>query len=323
MDARLKQRLIGAAVLLALIIIVVPMFFSSHEQGGTATTSVSLGIPVQPEPPLQSKTLELGAPAPAATAGAATAASGQSPAAGRLATVTIPGQPADASSSGALPRPAPGMRAAQAQTPGTSAAPVSTPVPVATVVQPKKVTEPLPVGTAAQAGYIISLGVYADMGNARALAARVRKLGIKAGLQPMVRGYMPMVRVYAGPFPNRALAEAARLRIHAHEPHTAAAVVSSPSNLGADQPAAALPAGQPGGWVVQLGAFDKEAVASALKDRALAAGFPAYTDAMRTAQGVALWRVRVGPEASRSAAETLRAQLKTQLGQDGIVTVVQ
>ena len=62
--------------------------------------------PAQPEPPLQSKTLELGAPAPAATAG-------QSLPGGRLATVTIPGQPADVSSSGALPRPAPSMTPAQ------------------------------------------------------------------------------------------------------------------------------------------------------------------------------------------------------------------
>jgi len=313
-DARLKQRLIGAAVLLALIVIVVPMFFSGHEQGGNATTSVSLGIPAQPEPPLQSKTLELGAPAPAVTAG-------QSLPGGRLATVTIPGQPADASSSGALPRPAPGMSATNAQGPSPSTAPAPAPVPAATVVQPKKLSAPLPVGTAAQAGYVINLGVYADMGNARALAARVHKLGIKVGLQPMVRADGPMVRVYAGPYPNRALAEAARLRIHAHEPHTAAVLTPSPTSLSADQPAAALPAGQPGGWVVQLGAFDNATVANTLKDRALAAGFPAYTDTMRTAQGATLWRVRVGPEASRGAAVALRAQLQAKLAQDGIVAV--
>ncbi|MHB1588514.1 MAG: hypothetical protein ACYCUL_02780, partial [Metallibacterium scheffleri] len=115
MDTRLKQRLIGAAVLLALVVIAVPMFFSGHEQGGSATTSVSLGIPAQPEPPLHSKTLELGAPAPTAAA----ARTGQAPmtqaaAASvlpgqRLATVTLPGAPPDAASSEALPRPAPGM----------------------------------------------------------------------------------------------------------------------------------------------------------------------------------------------------------------------
>ncbi|EQD33096.1 hypothetical protein B2A_13338, partial [mine drainage metagenome] len=58
-DARLKQRLIGAAVLLALIVIVVPMFFVGSRAGRQRH---DLGQPwlvpgARPEPPLQSKTL--------------------------------------------------------------------------------------------------------------------------------------------------------------------------------------------------------------------------------------------------------------------------
>jgi cell division septation protein DedD len=342
-DTRLKQRLIGAAVLLALVVIAVPMFFSGHEQGGSATTSVSLGIPAQPEPPLQSKTLELGAPAPTAAA----ASTGQAPMAlaaaasalpgQRLATVTLPGAPPDTASSEALPRPAPGMAQAFAPPPrmprggapavagenatAPLAAPAMQPPRAATVVKPKQLSVPLPVGTAARSSYIIDLGVYINSVNARELVRRLAKLGIHATIHPILRQAQAMTRVTAGPYPNRALAEAARLRIRAHEPNAPAVLVSSPGNLGADQAASALPAGQPGGWVVQLGAFDSAAVAQALKSRALAAGFPAYTDTMRTAQGATLWRVRVGPEASRDAAVALRAQLKAKLAQDGIVAV--
>ena len=81
-----------------------------------------------------------------------------------------------------------------------------------------------------------------------------------------------------------------------------------------------MPAGRAGGWVVQLGAFDNPATADSLKTRVFAAGFPAYTDTIHVASGT-LWRVRVGPEASRDGALALRAQIKAKLGQDGIVAV--
>ena len=328
MDARLKQRLVGAAVLLALIVIVVPMFFSGHEQGGSATTSVRLGIPAQPQPPQQSKTFALGAPAPATSAPAVSAptAAGARPAAtGAMPTVTIASAPADAGST-ALPRPAPGMPAS-AQAPATAnppaAAHVATTPPAAPAAAPHPVAAPmttLPPGTAAQLRYIVSLGAYTDLGNARALAGRVRKLGVPVGEQALRVAGKPALRIYAGPYANRALAEAARLRIHAAEPRTTAVLVAQSTTLQADQPAADLPAGRAGGWVVQLGAFDNPATADSLKTRVFAAGFPAYTDTIHVASGT-LWRVRVGPEASRDGALALRAQIKAKLGQDGIVAV--
>ena len=332
MDARLKQRLVGAAVLLALIVIVVPMFFSGHEQGGSATTSVSLGIPAQPQPPQQSKTFALGAPTPATSAPivAATTAGGAGapPAAtGAMPTVTIPGAPADVGST-ALPRPAPGMPApAQAPAsgsppaaPGAVSAAAHAATPAAPAAAPHPTVTPLPPGMAAQLRYIVSLGAYTDLGNARALAGRVRKLGVPVGEQALRVAGKPALRIYAGPYANRALAEAARLRIHAAEPRTTAVLVAQSTTLQADQPAADLPAGRAGGWVVQLGAFDNPATADSLKTRVFAAGFPAYTDTIRVASGT-LWRVRVGPEASRDGALALRAQIKARLGQDGIVAV--
>ena len=335
MDARLKQRLVGAAVLLALIVIVVPMFFSGHEQGGSATTSVSLGIPAQPQPPQQSKTFALGAPTPATSAPivAATTAGGAGapPAAtGAMPTVTIPGAPADVGST-ALPRPAPGMPA-PAQAPASANPPAATgavsaaahaATPAAPAAAPRPTVTPLtplPPGTAAQLRYIVSLGAYTDLGNARALAGRVRKLGVPVGEQALRVAGKPALRIYAGPYANRALAEAARLRIHAAEPRTTAVLVAQSTTLQADQPAADLPAGRAGGWVVQLGAFDNPATADSLKTRVFAAGFPAYTDTIHVASGT-LWRVRVGPEASRDGALALRAQIKAKLGQDGIVAV--
>ena len=323
MDVRLKQRLVGAAVLLALAVIVVPMFFSGHEQGGTARTSVSLAIPAQPPPPLQSRTLELGAPVPASAAPVpgivpATAGSSAAAPAGRMPTVVIPGAPAGAGSA-ALPKPAPDMRGVQPTAPPPSApARNAGPAPAAVKPAPAPAAAALPPGTAAVSRYLVSMGAYTDAANARALAARARALGFPVGEQTVQIGGRRALRIYAGPFANRALAEAARLRIHASLPRAPAQLIGAPLNLAADQAAGALPPGVAGAWVVQLGAFDQQAAAMALMRRARASGFRAYTDTIRTAAGT-LWRVRVGPEASRDAALALRAQIRTRLGQDGIV----
>jgi DedD protein len=166
---------------------------------------------------------------------------------------------------------------------------------------------------------MVSLGAYADAGNARALAARVRKQGFAVTTQPMqVRG-KPATRVEAGPFDSRAAAEDARLRIKQAEPRAAVALLAAPASLTADAPATAASADQADGWVVQLGAFGAEKDALALRDRLRAAGFAAYTDHVSGLSGQLLYRVRVGPQTRHEAALSLRDRIKAQLGLSGIV----
>jgi DedD protein len=57
-------------------------------------------------------------------------------------------------------------------------------------------------------------------------------------------------------------------------------------------------------FVVQLAALSDYSKAQALKERAVKAGFPAYTDALGS-----MTRVRVGPYMSRDAAENAAAKL--------------
>ena len=64
----MKTRLLGAAVLIALLVIFVPMFFSSNPPpAATGDQSVSLAIPPAQDSNLQTRTMSLspGAPAPA------------------------------------------------------------------------------------------------------------------------------------------------------------------------------------------------------------------------------------------------------------------
>lgn len=68
---------------------------------------------------------------------------------------------------------------------------------------------------------------------------------------------------------------------------------------------------------VQLGAFADDKGANALANRLKKSGHPAYTEPYTTSRGT-LWRVRVGPYATREAAEDARDKLKGE-GQSGII----
>jgi cell division septation protein DedD len=90
----------------------------------------------------------------------------------------------------------------------------------------------------------------------------------------------------------------------------------------ASTPPVAKPAPAPSaasvGFVVQLAAFAKPADAEALRDRARAAGFSAFTESVKTDKGT-LTRVRIGPVADRAAADQLKTQVQAKLGVAGIV----
>ncbi|HEU0153974.1 MAG TPA: SPOR domain-containing protein, partial [Arenimonas sp.] len=141
-----------------------------------------------------------------------------------------------------------------------------------------------------------------------------------------------------GPYATRAEAEAARLRAaHVRDDVDARVVVldaevaapppapvaSATPVPAAPKPVAPAPTPPPAaatgtGFAVQLAAFSKPADATALRDKARAAGFSAFTESVVTDKGT-LTRVRIGPVASRAEAGQLQAQVKAKLGVAGIV----
>lgn len=95
------------------------------------------------------------------------------------------------------------------------------------------------------------------------------------------------------------------------EAHQAPKVVSTPSA----SPAATVDAEA---WVVQLGSFANPKNADDLYRRLREQGYPAFVDRLQHA-GRAAYRVRIGPESQRAAAETLRDRLERELKLKGMV----
>jgi DedD protein len=98
------------------------------------------------------------------------------------------------------------------------------------------------------------------------------------------------------------------------EPQKPAAPAAK-SESGATRPDVVSPAG---GFVVQLAAFADSKAAPALASKLKSAGFPAYTETLKTDQGT-MRRVRVGPYATREVADVEAARLNAA-GYRGVVT---
>jgi DedD protein len=93
------------------------------------------------------------------------------------------------------------------------------------------------------------------------------------------------------------------------------AAPAAKSESGATRPDVVSPAG---GFVVQLAAFADAKAAPALASKLKSAGFPAYTETLKTDQGT-MRRVRVGPYATREVADAEVARLNAA-GYRGVVT---
>jgi DedD protein len=335
----LKTRLLGAAILFALVVLFVPMFFSSKPPAPGGDQSVSLAIPPAPDRDLQTKTMNLTPDAAVGTPNAATptaaastgrpAATAVVPASGnQLATVNIgSNRPRDVETdpeAGKAPVPTTvttgsGASSTQPvipmQTKPSASAPAVKPSPVAAA------TTAVPVADAAvgQGSYRLNLSAYANAAGAASLEHRVRALGYPVSSHPLTQAGQQRTLVIAGPFATRTAAEAARLKIIQSIPGVPARLEQDASHESAasssSQPAPVMVA-KAGGWAVQLAAMSSQGDANALRDKLRANGFDGFVDTVQSG-GKQLWRVRAGPQTQRDDALRVRDQIKSKLAIDG------
>ena len=314
MDLSLKQRLLGAAVLIALAVIVVPMIMSGSAPKKSAELETSsLAIPPAPDREFQQRVLPVDAAAQRPTAPA--------PSGDTIATVDIANAPAAAPTPAPVATTAPLANTTTTESsvpkPAPSTPSKPTPAPVAATPEPVKPTP----GQAANGRFFVHLGVYAATKNADDLVATLKKDGFPAFAEASEYQGKHGERVRVGPFEDRAAAEAARLRIKQVKPAVPGSIVQLAVDAKADAPVTALPATRAGGWAVQLGALKTVEDANKLRNRLKNAGFAAFVDKL-DANGSTLWRVRAGPEVDRGAADKLRAGIKEKLKLDGIIVTL-
>ncbi|MGB0133945.1 SPOR domain-containing protein [Dokdonella sp.] len=295
----MKQRLLGAVVLIALAIIFVPMLFSGSGPKQDSAT-VDLEIPPPPNREFETRVLTVDAvnqdpsrqaAQPAATAEPVTAVDTKVP----PRVEAMPETPATAE---VKPQPAPAVIPDVPEKPATTAQ--------------------VEAGKAANGDFLVHLGVYTSSKNAEDLVASLKRSGFPAFSESVDFKGKQAQRVRVGPYADRAEAESARIRIKQLKSDVPGSVVSVAGNAKADAPSSAVPATRAGGWAVQLGAFAAVEDANKLGARLQAAGFAAFVEEVKS-DGKTLWRVRAGPEVDRANAETLRGRIKDKLKVDGLV----
>ena len=334
MDASLKQRLVGAVVLVALAVIFLPMLVKGPAPD-SGVSNVSMRIPAEPmaegKPAGSSDSVSQDLPlvAPAAA-----------PAGG------VSGMPTHV----AEPAPSAAPDANQAPTPLTAVAAGDFAVSFgsyATAADADKVIAALraaglpgyrdAVTIAGKTAQRVRIGPFAD--RAMAESARLRSVQVRgditakvvtldadaappaatpsdiaAATKPSVAtdpkpvakpAAKPDVKPDVKPETKPDVKPAAKHE-EPKKPDAKPAVTETPKA----EPPASKPANASGtGFVVQMGAFASAADATALRDTLRKAGFNAFTDTVPGANGT-LTRVRVGPVINRAEAEALKSKLE-------------
>lgn len=347
MDPGLKQRLVGAAVLIALAVIFLPMLVQGPAPD-SGVSDLSLQLPDAPQGDYVTRDLPLVVPGATgegallreaggdslATVDTATAApEGDSPDAADLAGPDLAAAPDAAIEPEAEPAPAVEDAAARQEPAARSVA--SQPAPQAAPEPPKPAPAAprLPAATAA-GGYAVHFGAYATRADAGTVVAHLRGSDLPAYVEAARVGDRDAWRVRIGPYASRAEAEAVRVRASGIDARTRASVVTldaaaataaaGAGSAPAARPArsastaAAAPAAAGTGFAIQVGAFVRASDANVLRDRLRAGGVSAFTETVQTERGV-LTRVKAGPVATRAEADQLQARLASGFGLGDVI----
>ncbi|ACL72343.1 Sporulation domain protein [Thioalkalivibrio sulfidiphilus HL-EbGr7] len=189
LDPRLKQRLVGAAVLLALAVIFLPMLLDGT--GQQAGLNLRDGIPpepefARPEPPAPLE--RQASPAPPL----------ETRPAPRSEARTVPQ---------VAPQPAPERAAEPAPQSITPMAPAPVTPPPASTRAPAAASDPGP------GGWAVQVGSFSERANAEAERDRLRRAGFQVLVEPARAGDRQIFRVKVGPVSTREEAERLRSRL--------------------------------------------------------------------------------------------------------------
>lgn len=180
MEISIKQRLVGAVVLVAAAVIILPMIFDGPRPDSTATRTVPLPLPAS-EPAVE---LDIDSGQPVSSAGAA-----------------IQSVPVQNAKSADARKTSPAPATSVTGSDGSSAP--TTPTAAAESASPTVGDSPL----ASKPGWAVQAGSFSDPDHAEALANRLQGKGLSAFVQRHTAAGRTLYRVRVGPYPQRIDAE--------------------------------------------------------------------------------------------------------------------
>lgn len=325
MDIALKQRLVGAVVLIALAVVVLPMLLGGRPEEG-AGEAQTIELPPQPsELDFQTRRYPIGealeVPSREAEADPAVAAP-----------VTLPhpspqAAPANGADSGGDPGSDPGAVThvelaprefedaleAGAETPAP-AAPETVAEAAAETQAPAKQASP-PAAASGSGRYAVQVASFGSVSNAKRLADTLRGSGYSVLSDTVSSDVGTLHRVRVGPYPTESEANAVVAQLRERLSDVKPRVVDLEPEKAAQVTSPSDPLVR---WVVQLGSFSSPGNADTLVERVRAEGLSAYKESI-SSSGSTVYRVRVGPFLEREEAIRVDGLIGERLSVDGVV----
>ncbi len=316
MDKVLKQRLVGAAILIALAVIFVPMLFDGGDERDIRRDS-ALDLPPPPADRREVRRLPLDpgrVTEPEPVAEPEPVIEPEAPAEPDEIALLAPAQEDRPAPMDDAPAPA----EAQPEPPAESITATEQPAPPEPAPEPEAEPEPVPAEEAEEAedvsagDWVVQVASFSSAETAERIGEQLERLGHSVGMDTLVRGETRLHRLRTGPYADRAGAERARSQI--------AATVSGVEPVVRQQPGLTAPASAPveSGYSVQVGSFAERANADRQLAQLTERGYEAFIHPDETGSR-AIWRVRVGLFGARSQAVALQRELVEVAGLEGLV----
>ena len=328
MDKALKQRLVGASVLIILAVIVLPMLLSGRSET-LKQESRQIELPAKPdELSFETRRFPVGIPKPATR----NDVSAQEP----VQTAEVDLAPAGSETPESSPQqdvemqepPVSVAESTDSSIQETSDAITDSPAnvevappPVASITLSSGRDENLDIPEPAEVSadtprYLVQVGSFSSEKNANALASQLRADNLPVLMDVVDRTAGRLHRVRVGPYAERAEADAVVSGLRSKIKDLSPRVLDL-------RPSESAPVSTPSDplvrWVVQVGSFSNSKSAEALVAKLRLAGLAAFSEKVSSANGTA-YKVRLGPEIDRAKATELARKVKAQHNLDGFVT---
>jgi DedD protein len=298
MDTALKQRLVGASVLIALAVVVLPMLLGGRPDGD-APESQKIELPPQPsELDFETRRYPIGEQPP-------------KPQADRSEAVVKP-----------LPSPGPPPESSEEPVPDSSTDTVVETIPdrvelptVEIAEQPPVEVGPLEAKPVDTGRYIVQVASFGAADNAKRLSEALRSYGYTVKTDTIKSDVGTLHRVRVGPYGNETEANAIVSRLQTQVGDIKPRVMDLQPEKVAQVTKPSDPLVR---WVVQVGSFSSAANADKLVARLRLDSMTAYKEAV-SSSGSTIYRVRVGPFLEREEAIRADKQVMERMSIDGVV----
>lgn len=295
MDKALKQRMVGATVLIALAVIILPMLLGGRPEGDSQQTR-KIELPAQP-PELSFETRRY----PIGEQGLEQQAKKD------------PSTPEDT----VRQLPPPKVPASKVDKPdavnstvGKSGIDEQASMPVVTS------NAPVPLENSPDTGrFVVQVASFGALDNANKLSATLRSNGYSVITHSVKSEVGVLHRVRVGPYASEAEANRTASELESKVPGVKPRVMDLQPGKSAQITTPSDPLIR---WIVQLGSFSSAANAEKLVASLRLDGLSAYSE-MVSSSGSSIYRVRIGPFLQREEAMRVESQVRQKNSLDGVV----